>query len=52
MAQKLIELAGLVALIGWAAIGWVLWGRAARSAGTGRLQLLGVAALLGWLLGL
>lgn len=40
----------MVALIGWVVIAWVLLGRAARAAGTGRLQVLGVAALLAWLL--
>jgi len=39
-----------VALLGWAFIAWVLLGRAARAAGTGRLQVLGLAALLSWLL--
>jgi hypothetical protein len=51
MMLRLLDLMGLVALLGWVFIAWVLFGRAARPAGTGRLQLLGAAALLGWLLG-
>ena len=51
MLLRLLDLMGLVALLGWVFIAWVLFGRAARPAGTGRLQLLGAAALLGWLLG-
>ena len=42
---------GLLTLAGFAAIAWELLGRAARAVGTGRLQVLGAMALLGWLLG-
>ena len=51
MMARLLDLMGLVALLGWVAIAWVLLGRAARAAGMGRLQLLGLAALLAWLMG-
>lgn len=51
MSNAFMNLVGLVTLAGFAAMAWVLLGRAARAAGTGRLQVLGVAALLGWLLG-
>lgn len=38
-------------LVGWACIAWVLLGRAARAQGLTRMQLLGIAALVGWLMG-
>lgn len=46
-----LELLATVGLVGWACIAWVLLGRAARSLGATRLQLLGAAALVGWLVG-
>ena len=39
-----------IALCGWVFIAWLLLGRVARRLGTGRLQVLGGVALLGWLL--
>lgn len=46
-----MELVGIVALCGWAFIAWYGLGVLARCAGTGRLQVLGLAALAAWLLG-
>lgn len=51
MSNAFMNLVGLMTLGGFAAMAWVLLGRAARAAGTGRLQVLGAAALVGWLLG-
>ncbi len=49
--STILESLATIALCGWVFIAWVLLGRAARAAGTGRLQALGAMALLAWLLG-
>jgi hypothetical protein len=49
--NALFDLLALVTLAGLAWFVWHSWGAAAKRAGTGRLQLLGFVALLGWLVG-
>lgn len=51
MWNAFFELLGIITFAGWPVIGWVLWGRAARSLGVSRMALLGAVALFGWLLG-
>jgi len=50
MLNALLNSLASLGLLGWLWMLWRLWGAAARRAGVGRLQLLGMAALLGWLL--
>lgn len=42
---------GAVVLLGWAWIAWWALGWIARMLGTGRLQVVGLAALVAWLAG-
>lgn len=49
--HSVFEALATIGLVGWALIAWVLLGRFARAQGLTRLQVLGIAALIGWLLG-
>jgi hypothetical protein len=49
--SSVLDSLATIGLVGWVVVAWVLFGRAARAAGLTRLELLGLAALAGWLLG-
>lgn len=51
MSFLVSELLSAVPFVGLLYAVWLLWGRAARRAGMGRLQLLGLSVLLGKLMG-